>query len=110
MQAIGSQQIPLTHTEGQQRIGAQHVVIVQVLVAQSQREESLRGQFTQRMIAIPQVTPIREASAERLADSILSVNLAQQQRSAIAAEMTAGEISLNGPVEMIVKGKRFLSF
>ena len=86
------------------------IVIVQVLVAQSQREESLRGQFTQRMIAIPQVAPVGKASAERLADSILSVDLAQQKRSAIAAEMTAREIGLNGPVEMIVEGKRFLSF
>jgi hypothetical protein len=62
------------------------------------------------MIAIPQVAPIREASAERLADSILSVDLAQQKRSAIAAEMTAGEIGFNGPVEMIVERKHRLIF
>jgi len=62
------------------------------------------------MITIPQVAPVGKASAERLADSIVSVDLAQQKRSAIAAEMTAGEIGLNGPVEMIVKGKRFWSF
>ena len=62
------------------------------------------------MIAIPRVAPVREASAEGLADSIGSVDLAQQKSSAIAAEMTAREIGLHGAVEMIVEGKRFLSF
>jgi endonuclease III len=105
-----SQQVGFAHTESQERIGAQAIVIVQVFVAQRQRDQALRQQFPQGMIAIPRVTLVEKASAERLADSIVSVDLAQQKRSAIAAEMTAREIGLNGAVEMIVEEKGLLSF
>jgi Trp operon repressor len=62
------------------------------------------------MIAIPWVTLVKEALAEGLADSILAVDLTQQERAAIAAEVTAREIGLHGPPEMIVEGKHLLSF
>ena len=103
-------QVGFTHTESQERIGAQAIVIVQVFVAQGQRDQALRQQFPQGMIAIPRVTLVEEALAEGLADSILAVDLTQQERAAIAAEVTAREIGLHGPPEMIVEGKCFLSF
>ena len=104
-----SQQVGFAHTESQERIGAQAIVIVQVFVAQGQRDQALRQQFPQGMIAIPRVTLVEEALAEGLADSILAVDLTQQERAAIAAEVTAREIGLHGPPEVIVEGKRFLS-
>ena len=75
-----------------------------------ERDEALRQQFPQGMIAIPRVPLVEEAWAEGLADSILAVDLTQQERASIAAEVTAREIGLHGPLEMVVEGKRFLSF
>ena len=80
-----SQQIGFAHAESQERIGAQAIVIVQVFVAQGQRDQALRQQFPQGMIAIPRVTLVEEALAESLADSILAVDLTQQERAAAIA-------------------------
>ena len=73
----------LARQHRKRRVLAQFVMIVEVLIAQSQAEDALSHQRLDRMLDIARIAPIDEAS----------VDLPQQQRAGVRGDVPAVETS-----------------
>ena len=91
-QAVAAQRIGLVAGGGQERIVPERVVIVEVVGAQRQTVEPLGEQVFERVIAIARVAPVGERLGQRAGQSPAAIQLAQEQRAAVAGEVAAGKI------------------
>jgi hypothetical protein len=80
---------------GHQRIEAQAVMVVEVLVAQGDAHDALAQQHRQVMLDKMAVAAVAETSGELLAHTPDPVHLPQQQRAAFAGKMPAAETGLD---------------
>jgi len=67
-------------------------VIVEVVVAQRQTVEALGQQLFERVIAVTRVAPVGEGLGQRARHSQPAIQLAQEQRLAVAGEVATGKI------------------
>ena len=80
---------------GEQGIGAELFVVVEVFIAQREPEHPLADHDGQRMLDEAPVAGVAEAAGELVAETEAAVGLAQQQRAAVAREVSAAEIRLH---------------
>jgi hypothetical protein len=78
-----------------QHIVAQCLVVVQVLVAAAQAVQALRQQVAQAVADALGVSRIRNRRGGRAAQVQMPVDLAQQQKPTIAAQVPAAEIGFD---------------
>ena len=90
--AIGAQRFALVASHGQEWVTAEGGVVVEVVVAQGFGEEALGQEFAQGVIAIAPVARVGEGLGEAGGEAEADIDLAQEQRAAIAGEVAAGEI------------------
>ena len=108
--ASGSSNLPLAAEQPQQRIGAQLLMIVEVLVAQRQPVDALREHLGNRVLDQSGVAPVAETARQPLQQVDLAVCLAQQQRPTVARYLTGGEPGLHPARKMGCKRERFLGY
>jgi hypothetical protein len=75
-----------------QRVQAQTVVIIEIFVAQRQRTNALAQQLRQRVFDEDRIAQILKATHQPLDKSQLQIDTAQEQRTSVAAEITARKI------------------
>lgn len=80
---------------GEQGIGAQPVVVVEVFVTERQAEHALSNHHVERVLDEIRMEMIGEAAGGFFAEPQAAVHLAQQQHAAVAGKMAAGEVRLN---------------
>ncbi len=78
--------IGLAHQQRQQAVGAQRVVVVEVLVAQGDPVHPLRDQLRDRMLDLPGMAMIGEATRDPLHQPQPTVHLAQQDAAPVRGE------------------------
>jgi hypothetical protein len=83
----------LASQRGQHRVTAQLVVVVQILVAKRDRHNVLHHQRVHRVLDQLRITPILEAGRHPLGQSQRAIDLAQQQRARIRADLPSVEIN-----------------
>jgi hypothetical protein len=71
------------------------LVVVEILVAEGEAEQSLAHHHRQRMFDETLVAGVGKAAGELFAEAQMAVHLARQQRTAVAGEMTTAEIRLH---------------
>jgi hypothetical protein len=86
----------------------ERVVIVAILVAQRQGAEPLGKQLGQPVVAVARVTPVGEGFRQRARQAEAAINLAQQQRAAVAGEVAAGKISDDLAGAEVLKEQRLM--
>ena len=101
-------QLPLAAQHSQQRIGAQLLVIVQILVAKRQPVNPLREHLRQLVLDLILIAAIAKAARQTPQQVDLPVRLAQQQRPAVARHLAGCEPGFNPARKMGCKCKRFL--
>ena len=101
-------QLPLATEQGHERIRAQLLVVVQVLVAQRQPVDALRQHRRQLVSDEQRRAAIREAGGQTAQQVDLPLHLAQQQRTAIAGHLSSREPGLNAPRKMCREREDFL--
>ena len=92
VQPVATQRIGLVAGDGQQGIVPERVVIVAILVAQRQGAEPLGEQFGQPVIAVARVAPVGEGLRQQAGHAQAVIDLAQEQRAAVAGKVAAGKI------------------
>jgi len=99
VQPVAAQRIGLVTGGGQEGSVPERVVSVEILVAQREAAEPLGEQLGERVIAVARVAPVGEGLGQRAGQSQAAIQLAQEQRAAVAGEIAAGEIgdALAGP-------------
>ncbi len=109
--ASGSQGLLFTDDGSQQRVVAQLRVIVEIFVAQTQRENPLADEFLNGMLQPAGVAFILEAGSQSAADTQTGVDLLQAQGASVAGEEPSGEIGDNFTrTEVLKKQRGFLTF
>ncbi len=98
-----SQRIGLAAGRRQQRVQAQALVVIDVLVAQSRAEDTLAEQFLHGMIHPGRITLVVKAPGQFRGQAKLQINLAQQQRTGIARKRAAGEIGHDFSCAQVLK-------
>ena len=86
------QRIGLAGGHGQQRVTAQEVVVVEVLITQRQAVNPLGDQFLDRMLDEQWVAVITKAGGHLAAEAQALVDLAQEQRAAVTVKIAAAEV------------------
>jgi hypothetical protein len=84
--------IALAHHRRQQRIRAQLLVIIQILVAQGQAIEPLAQQLLDRVLHLPRLASILEAPGKPFHQASSPIDLPQQHHTTIRADPTAVEL------------------
>ena len=85
---IGSGRFRLARQQGQQRVGPQLIVIVQILIAQRQADNPLRDQFAHRVLDSLRLPVIDEASRQPVDESQPPIHLPQQQTTRVAGHLS----------------------
>ena len=88
---VDAGQVGLAHKQGQQGIGAQGVVVVEVLVAQCQGEDALGDKVGDTVLDGGGVAVVGKAAGQALEQSQAGVYLAQQQAAGVGSEVPAVE-------------------
>ena len=101
-------QIALAAKQPQQRIEAQLLMIAKVFIAQRQTENALRQHLSQLVLDQQRRSAIDKAAHQTPQQVDLAVHLAQQQRTAVAGNLTAAKPCLHTARKMACKCKRFL--
>jgi len=83
-------------------------VIVEVFVAQGQREDALREHRLQQMLDAVCSALVGEAAREASEQVDFALGFAQQQRAAVAGNLAARETRLHATRKMCFKCERFL--
>jgi CRP-like cAMP-binding protein len=94
---------PLATEHGEERIMAQLLVIVQILIAKSQPKEALRQHRRQRMFDPVSSPLVGETVGQPTQQLDLAIRLTQQQRAAVAAHLAATKSSLDAGRQMDCK-------
>ena len=105
----GRIELTLAAQQGHQRIRAQLLMIVQVLVAQRQSVDTLREHLAKLVLDQQRRPPVGETRPHPLQQTDLAIGLTQQQRSAIARYLTRRETGLYPARKMRCKREDFLS-
>src|SRR6202021_1640790 len=92
----------------EQRIRAQLLVGVHILIAQRQSVDALRQHLREWVGDQPRRTTIGKTVAQTPQQVDLAIDLSQQQCSAVARHSTSGEPGFHTARKMRCKGKRFL--
>ena len=101
-------QFPLAAEQSQQRIRAQLLVVVQVLVAQRQPVDALRQHLPDRVLHLLLIAPVTEAGGQTPQQVDLAIHLTQQQSPTVRGDLTGGEASFHTTRKMSCKCERFL--
>jgi hypothetical protein len=83
-------------------------MIMEIFVAQSQREDSLPDQLFHRMLDAPGITIVVKAESQALQKTNLLLHFTQQERPAIARDRTGIKAGHDLTTERRGKGKRVL--
>jgi hypothetical protein len=90
--AVGPQhRAQLAGQHRKRRILAQFVVVVEILVAQRQAEDTLPNQSLDLMLDVASVAPIDEAAGEAAHQPETLIDLSQQQRAGVRRDVPAVE-------------------
>ena len=92
-QTILAERIAFVANDGQQRVAAQLVVIIEVLVPQRQPGEALRQELGELVIHKTRVALIVETLGQCARHAQAVIDLTQQQRAAVGGEGAARKIS-----------------
>jgi hypothetical protein len=90
--ALGTEHVALARRRRQQRIAPQLGVIVEILITQRQPVEPLCEQLADLVLDQILPAPIHKTTRQPSAQSEARIDLAQEQRPAIAAEPATGKI------------------
>ena len=67
-------------------------MIIEILIAQRQRVNALGEQFPRAVIDEFRIAPVQKTARQRAGEAQALINLPEQERAAIAAELAAGKI------------------
>jgi hypothetical protein len=84
-------QLALAAEQPQQRVGAQLLMIVEILVAQRQPVDALREHLGNPVLDPFRVAPVPEAGGQPVQQADTPAGLAQQQRPTVARYLTGRE-------------------
>ena len=87
--ATHSLRIVLFAQRREQRIVSQLLMVIQVLVAQTQPIDPLGEQSSYRVLPVARIAPVDEAGGEPVEYPRASIQFSQQERSALAADRPA---------------------
>ena len=107
--AVLAEQVGVFAGGGQQRIGAQLVVVVEVFVAEGESQHTLAHHDGQRVLDEATLAGVAEATGEFVAEAEVAVGLAQQQHAAVAGEVAAAEIRLDATRTKGLKSESLLA-
>jgi len=101
--------LDFAHRRLHQRIMAQYVVIVQVLIAAAQPVQPLGNQVAQRMGDPFRIARVAQRSGDRCRQADLPINLPYQQQTPVGTERTTREIRFdraapNAPKQHLLTG------
>jgi hypothetical protein len=104
---LGSGGIQLPTHGGQQRITAQLIVIVQILVAQADPDGPLRDQLFDRVLDEPRIPTVDEAAGKLLEEVSRSIDFPQKQCPGIGGDGASIEAAYNFSAPEPLKTKLF---
>jgi len=104
--AVLGQRIGLAGRRSQQRVPAQQVMVVEVLIAQGQAVNPLGHQLGKCMLDEDLLALIDKTGGDLAAQAQAQVDLAQEQRAAVAAEVAAAEVGDDAAGAQIGEGQR----
>ena len=87
-----SKRILFTDGYGKERIEPQKMMIIQILVASDQSQQTLSNQLAYGMFDQERVTPIVKAPGQGPRQTQTLIELPQQEHAAITAEVSCGEV------------------
>jgi hypothetical protein len=97
-QAIGAARVGLAHQHRQQRVEAQAVVVVEILIAQRQSNHPLRDELGEAVLDRLGVTVIGKLLRQACEDLRARLDLAQQQSTTVGADPTPIEFPHHHPL------------
>jgi hypothetical protein len=106
--ALRAQRIFLAGCHRQERIAAQRVVIVEILVAQRQAVEALGEQLLHAVLDVARIAPVRKARRQLGAHPQPTIDALEQQPARIRAQVTAAEIRDHFARAKVLKKHRLL--
>jgi hypothetical protein len=89
---LGPEHIDFTRRRRQQRIAAQRGVIIEILITQRETIKALGESLSHRVLDQIGPASIDKAARQSAAQTQRGIDLAQEQRAAIAAEGAAGKL------------------
>src|SRR5260370_37307853 len=89
---LSSQRILFPDRYGKERIEPQKIMIIEILIACGQSQQTLGHQFADGVFDQKRVTEIAKAPGQGPRETQALINLAQQEHAAIAAEVSRGEV------------------
>ena len=95
--AVLAQRILLAAEAGQERIGAEGVVVVEVFVAQGQAVGALAQQAQEVVFEAVGVAVVGETGEEAFQAAVAAIQAGEQHAAAVAADVAGGEIDGDGP-------------
>src|ERR1041385_829162 len=107
-QPILPERVALLTGYRQQWIQAQSLVVINILIAQSQTVNALRKQFLHLVIYPTRIPPVVKAASQTPAHPKPSINLPEQQRSSITGEGPARKIRHHFAWPQVLKEQRLI--
>ena len=101
--ALFAEHIGTPQHGGQERIGAQRVMVIEVLVAERQGEDALAQHDGEIVLNEALIAPVGKAVGELRAEALGAIRLAQQQAATAAGEVAARKISLHTAASKALK-------
>src|SRR5271165_3449289 len=86
------QRILFTNHHGKERIESQKIMIIEILVASRQSQQTLSNEFAHGVFDQEWVAQIAKAPGQRAGNPQTLIDLTQQEHAAIAAEVSCGEV------------------
>src|SRR5215470_3816929 len=90
--APASKRILLTDSHGKERIEPQKIMIVEILVACGQAQQTLGDQFAHGVFNKERITHIVKAAGQGPGDAQALIDLAQEQHPPIAAQIASRKV------------------
>lgn len=87
--------VVLADQRGQQRVRAERVVVVEILIAESQALDPLSEQLLDHMIDSLGPAVVGEAGGHSLDEAEAAVDLLEQEPTTVAADATGAEVELD---------------
>jgi hypothetical protein len=98
-----AEHVLLARRRRQQRIAPQVRVVIEVLIAQRQRVNALREKFLHAVIDEFGIAAIHKTTCQYAGDAQTRIDLPEQKRAAIAAELATGKISDDSALPKILE-------
>ena len=103
--ALAAKGILFTDSHGKERIEPQKIMIVEILVACSQAQQTLGDQFAHGVFDKERITRIVKAAAQGSRDAQTLIDLTQEQHPCIAAEIAGRKVGHDLARTQIVKAE-----